>query len=273
MAKIVLENGVVIEGTVEELAQMADKFGVPQYRKVTDRKPRVGDYVKFSRSFVESDLDLSVDKFYEIIAVDDDGDVHFYDDDGDERIKDPDDNGVEIYEKVGAEPEPLKVGDYVVPLPEADGRYNITNTIVKLGKVIKQNDSSDSHIRIEIIAYKKGRFIVDKINVHPKYFRKATIEEIEQGKAEADKHIIERKWAKIGRKPNEFKKGDILRITEDDPSCSGHKKGDIGEIIQYDSADSVRVSGGNGGGWLDPTTQAELIVPVESRFDTAEDAE
>jgi hypothetical protein len=72
---------------------------------------------------------------------------------------------------------------------------------------------------------------------------------------------VEAKWAKIGREPNEFKKGDIVRV--DNPcGAAPLKKGDLVEV-KYDSShkgsvlvvDSWAVSVG------------ELVTPVEARFD------
>jgi hypothetical protein len=142
MAKIVLENGVVIEGTVEELAQMADKFGA----------------------------------------------------------KHPEDEGIEIYEKVGAE--------------------------------------------------------------------HRTDEEVAQAKAEYERKQAEQKWAKIGRKPNEFKKGDIVRVI-DSPGALP-----IGTIFEVQRLDALGCVVDHVGYHYFPIhNRIELITPVESRFDTAEDAE
>lgn len=68
------------------------------------------------------------------------------------------------------------------------------------------------------------------------------------------------RWAKIGRKVDEFKCGDIVEVTD---GCGGHKNGTIGicDGISHGNhcyvlANGSRFSGG-----------AKLIIPVEQRFD------
>ncbi|MED1923503.1 hypothetical protein [Bacillus velezensis] len=84
--------------------------------------------------------------------------------------------------------------------------------------------------------------------------------EIERQQAE------EVKWAKIGRKVGEYKKGDIARVIN--ASCSENMDGDIGEITHITIKGLVAVE--------TPTTKSgnfqwpediELITPVEARFD------
>jgi hypothetical protein len=74
----------------------------------------------------------------------------------------------------------------------------------------------------------------------------------------------ESRWAKIGRKPGEFKKGDIVRVTD---SCGGRvKTGTITEVVYIDSDGDFTVRDEDGDDWY---VEAELIVPVEQRFDLA----
>lgn len=70
----------------------------------------------------------------------------------------------------------------------------------------------------------------------------------------------EAKWTKIGRKPNEFKKGDVVRVTT---KKHEHKVGDIRIISPKISNhfDHALV----GGGYID-TKNIELVSPVESVF-------
>jgi hypothetical protein len=162
----------------------------PKYIKVTDREPRVGDYVKFDeapRSY------LTAGKYYEIVEIDDFGDPQIIDNDGDEF----DTYGFEfeVYELVAEGAPKFEVGD------------------------------------AEDLA-------------------KATDEEI--------------RWAKIGRKPGEFKNGDIVRVIKDRPHGSEKRIGDIDEITIYNEPDSFCV--GEGAGWMS-RSDVELICPVEHRFD------
>jgi Mind bomb SH3 repeat domain len=158
----------------------------------------------------------------------------------------------------------FEVGDYVVPLSEADEAYSITNTNMKLGKIT--HVYSDVDIRVEIIAHENNAKIGEDYRVEPKYFRKATTEEIEKAEEAA-------RWAKIGRKPGEFKKGDIVRVV--DKGTSNLQVGEIGELGEDNGRGSFRVNGrlktvnwigGHNGG------EFELIVPVEQRFDIAAEA-
>jgi hypothetical protein len=141
----------------------------------------------------------------------------------------------------------FEVGDYVVPLPEADEEYMVTNTKMKLGKVVYIYE--DDEIRIKIIAHENVKEINKEYDVNPKHFRKATDEEI--------------RWAKIGRKPGEFKKGDIVRLLED---SGAHEAGTLVEVHDngnYKADDSV---------WVGEFDWYELVVPVEQRFDLAAEA-
>ncbi|SLC06946.1 Uncharacterised protein [Mycobacteroides abscessus subsp. massiliense] len=80
------------------------------------------------------------------------------------------------------------------------------------------------------------------------------VAEIERKQAE------EAKWAKIGRKVGEYKKGDIARVV--DNKCAGRvANGDIIEVLKQASGGSV----------VDTVhgyfLKVELITPVEARFD------
>ncbi|MED3649986.1 hypothetical protein [Heyndrickxia sporothermodurans] len=323
MAKITLADGMVIEGTIEEFKQMGVKFpieetaekGEGEYRKVTDRKPKAGDFVKYDespRSYLTSG------KYYEINRIDSYGDPRITDDDGDDYDTDGDD--FEVYEKVSAnhptetithngatytlvdrkaqpgdvvvftetkgiwfkngtpyivmdgvkvesydgeiaevyresvnrtpanvkvyapvakQAEPLKVGDYVVPLPESNDIYGITNTEMKLAKVGEIHD--DGGIQIEIVAHENSKEIGGGYDVDAEYFRKATDEEA--------------RWAKIGRKPNEFKKGDIVCGPTDEARFTVLSDYEIasGKVIFETGCESL--------------SEVQLITPVEARFD------
>lgn len=82
--------------------------------------------------------------------------------------------------------------------------------------------------------------------------------------------VAEAKWARINRKPNEFKKGDIVRLfngtgfqTYDDKNYGGeivgfHIDGDVN--IRHFSDKRKEVSTEN-------IKNVKLVVPVEQRFD------
>jgi hypothetical protein len=254
-------------------------------------------YEKVNAEAQEGDLVRVIDEddigyvtqggFYETYINDDD-DLVFDDDDGDERSYYLNDDGLETFRKVSetkasadlaeqiaelerrlealekhmsvkAESTPkFEVGDYVVPLPEADDEYNITNTDMKLGKV--RDVYGDAEISIEVISHKDGDAIGNFYTVESKYFRKATDEEVAESKDIT-------RWSKIGRKPGEFKKGDIVRVIKNHPHFSEKRIGDIDEITFFDNPYSFCV--GEGSGWMG-CDDVELIVPVEQRFDKIE---
>ena len=70
----------------------------------------------------------------------------------------------------------------------------------------------------------------------------------------------ELKFAELGRKPGEFKKGDIVRVID---SCGGHLiKGGLYEISGHKgSTEYVTLDG------MDWLAEFELVAPVESRVD------
>jgi hypothetical protein len=79
-----------------------------------------------------------------------------------------------------------------------------------------------------------------------------------------DEEVVQARWAKIGRKPGEFKEGDIVRVTDD---CGGRVRvGTIAEVVYIDSDGDFTVRDEDGDDWY---VEAELIVPVEQRFDIA----
>lgn len=80
-------------------------------------------------------------------------------------------------------------------------------------------------------------------------------------------------FAKLGRKPNEYKVGDIVEVTKDNALGSRNKAGDIGIVVSVIGSDSFHVkveardiSGANGN--LRGHKSLKLIAPVESRVDT-----
>lgn len=262
MAKITLENGMVIEGSIEELTEMAKAFGgnveVPaveidgvDYRKVTDGKPKAGDYFKFTD--VGDHDDVTAGKYYEIVEVDSDGDLNFYDDVDDFHNAVIED--VEVYEKVApccANPEPLKVGDYArvvnYPCPSVFSR-----NIVKVTDINRKYTSFP--LRAELLDGSDDEvFSVNQLV-------RATDEEVAEAKKESERMVLERRWAKIGRKPNEFKKGDIIKDTD---GIFGFHYCEV--LTAY--SDYLRCTGG-----VDiHVPNAKLITPAETRFDREKDA-
>jgi hypothetical protein len=169
----------------------------------------------------------------------------------------------ELLEKVGGlgaeftEDDELKVGDYVVPLESADDEYNITNTEMKLGKVVEGYVDCCDDIMIEVVAHENDKEVGNSYQVESKHFRKATDEEV----AQAMQAKAEQKWAKIGRRPGEFKKGDIVRVVE---YTGAHEIGEIVELAEYGANEYL---GKDGVVLVGEPEWFELIAPVESRVD------
>lgn len=240
----------------KEIERVGVKVEPVQYRKVTDRKPKAGDFVKFIET---EDDDVTVGKYYEIIRFDFEGDPEFYDNDGDLDVAVSSEGDVyAIYEKVVAKPiakeapkpEPLKVGDYVKITCDKTVEGEQREVTIGEIRIIKEIDNDRFPYYAEKLdGSDYGYFRTDALV-------RATDEEVAEAKAK----LAEAKWTKIGRKPNEFKKGDIVRV--DNPCGSPQKKGQLAEVI-HDSVDvsSVIVNGG----WA--VSVSELVAPVESRVD------
>jgi hypothetical protein len=208
----------------------------PKYIKVTDRDPRVGDYVKFDeapRSYLTSG------KYYEIVEIGDYGDPHIIDDDG---------YGFntygyefEVYELVAEGAPRFEVGDYA--------------KVISVSSAMRGFDEGD------IVK-------VTGVNVGGKYGTEIENEDGIVGFGKVGEHIVpatdeEIRWAKIDRKPGEFKNGDIVRVKG---SNAGLPIGTIGEIIGIDNDGDLDVSNGVNSRYHG-TYQVELICPVEHRFD------
>ncbi len=241
--------GVEYEGSPQELKELFDLLSdneaeesKEEYRKVV-RSPRVGDLVKFNES---DDDNITVGKYYEITAIDDDGDAVFIDDGGSDNwaLKALSDEGeFEFFEKAAPDPK-FEVGDYIVALSAADEEYFYTNTNMKLRKVVEICDDGD--IKIEVVRHENDSYEGQTFEVDPRLFRKAYKEEV-------DNAIV----TKLVRKPNEFKKGDIVRYVSD---------GEICEVIDVENG-ITKVKTRDFGICREDSQEIELIAPVESRVD------
>lgn len=250
--------GVTYEGSPQELKEFFEQLGAKfpveeEYRKVVGRDPRVGDYVKFSET---DDTGITLGKYYEILAIDEDGDPKIIDD-YDETSYAISSEEFEIYEKVGEDKpaeEPLKVGDYAKIVDKKHGHhFNIGDIIKLVASGYNPNFKAERVPDGEIWYVDESELV------------KATDEEVAQAKAELERKKADEaeraKWAKIGRKPNEFKKGDIVRLLE---GTGANEEGEIVEIAEDGGRSYIDECGDTYGsmtGWF------ELIAPVESRVD------
>jgi hypothetical protein len=338
MAKITLENGYVIEGTVEELAQMAKVFSAPPtievpaveidgvtYAKV-DRAPKVGDYVKISETMGTRAFDVTFGKYYEVTAVDEDGDAEIIDDVDDEYCLSGD--TFEVFERVNS---PLQVGDYVKII--SDKTVDGEQRNVKLGeiRIIKEIDddrfpyyaekldgSSYDYFRKDAIvratdeeiaeatmpkveplkvgdyakiihnecghkfaigeivritlANKDGVDAAEHLDGSDSWFIcneevvRATDAEVAEAKAKLAEQSELARWTAIGRKVNEFKVGDIVRVNR---NSTGHVIGTIGEVVDENNGGERPFVKAvyKDGRTIDLYSYVELITPVEARFD------
>jgi hypothetical protein len=262
MAKITLENGMVFEGANDELMELFAKMGVkfpakeaeeatPGFRKVSDREARVGDFVKFSET---EDDDITVGKFYEIIAFDFDNDPEFIDDEGDENVADPGTEEFEIYEKIVAEPAlEYKVGGYARLKSLNDPLYGF-----RIGQIVKLHDNTGSASDFKVTPVNGGRVGYSDV----KNFEPVSEEELAEIDAEQAEKAVAAKWASINRKPNEFKKGDIVRGKR----TLGDKREVEGTIEDIGKEDFGIIPFNEYDGYYS-ISSPELITPVESRFD------
>lgn len=306
MVKMTIAD-VTYEGSPQELKELLEKFGAKfpveeEYRKVIDRGPRDGDFIKFD----EDGYDVTGGKYYEIIQVNEFSDLLYVDDAGDECYALSDDGDYEVYEKVGVDSpqeQSLKVGDFAKVID--DNNSNNYKSIATGTVEIIEDDQSETPYRMKSLVDGKIKW------AKPEHLVKATDEEAAEANAILDpkkarpkvgdtvkavaetcteigtlgKVIIDDDsdrmsllvdfegetgsswvdvedvevvdiWAKIGRKPDEFKRGDIVRVI--DPVGGNLVVGELYEIDGFnDDVETV-------GGWA---AEFELIAPVESRVD------
>lgn len=160
----------------------------------------------------------------------------------------------------GPKGEPLKAGDYAIV------QQHTSYKPVRDGQIVKLNYAEDDGFNVsEVLGGSSGWVYTDELT-------KVSEEEAEKVKAESEakeaQRKLEAKWSKIGRKVNEYKRGDIVRATRGRAFGSDHEKGDIGEIIteptHHFRVKSARCK--DGALWTQACS-VELITPVEARFD------
>lgn len=254
MAKLTLTDGTIFEGTTEELIALTEQFSGKVVDPVADSITNNGvEYTLVNRKAREGDVVILQDTGGDLFKV---GKV--YDVLEDVLIADSDGDLFELYRPslrrttetvLVYEPkaEPLKVGDYAVVegfSVEDDG------TVVELS-----NKWDMDGVRFNVIT-----FVDSPIrSMGVKNLRKATDEEVAEAKANAV-------FTQVGRKPNEYHEGDIVRIVV--ASCVNND-GDIGEVTEEatDGTARVQVSGKSNRGNWESISHIEPIVFAESRLD------
>ncbi|SER88228.1 hypothetical protein [Psychrobacillus sp. OK032] len=269
MAKLTLVDGTIFEGTTEELFAITQKFGgeVPEEvpdepaKEIThngatytlvERKAQAGDVV----ILCDTDGELfSVGRTYEV----EEG-VQIADRDGElfdlyrPQLRRTTDTVLVYAPKV----EPLKVGESVIIRGNSKFGVDLDG---KLG--VYEGTSvtyAPSHARVNTLG--ERTYVV-------KYeqLRKATDEEVAEAKAKAEslakQAAKDAVFTKAGRKPNEYRKGDIVRVLN--PRIANLIVGEVGEITSYDSSGSFNVTHKRSC-WVG-YDQVEPVTFAESRLD------
>jgi len=264
MVKMTLTDGSVFEGTMEELRQLAEVFGVAVpdgdgydaggddfevYEKSADhpKRPTVGDYV---RVIAEDSGHLAdIGDIVKIVRDDHDGQPYLCERVDGKAVGHLCESEVvpataeEISEATKPDQPQFAVGDYVkVQLPDGDKPHYSWGKVSNgdVGKVTSIN---------------KYRIVVDFPSQSGWRAKPNELVKVDEKAA---------KWAKLGRKPNEFKQGDIVRIIS--AGFSGLRNGELGIVGEIDG-DILRVCGRlSYANWVD-SDNVELVASAESRVD------
>lgn len=276
MVKLTMENGVTIEGTVEEIKELSKAFGV----EADEQKPakfKVGDYARvirqpdhYQNGTIVKIVGTNYDEQWPFDTENLDGtvgDCHSADEL--EKVTDE-----EVAKALG-EKKSVKVGDHVKAVKcltygEPRVGWGLEGQgLMKVGAVgeVVEIDGKGVYVKFDdrqpgVSAGKESR--------QRFYLRNGEYEVIsarESSEIKAEQAEVE-KWRAIGRKPNEFKEGDIIRVL--DPGTSNLREGEVGILGEHNGRGSFRVFGrlkfsnwvggpGEGGSF-------ELLSPVEKRF-------
>ncbi|MFW0909671.1 hypothetical protein [Bacillus altitudinis] len=144
----------------------------------------------------------------------------------------------------------LKVGDYA-KVVEDDGLWNVSK-----GDLVKVSDD-DRSMRPFHCDILRGEFAGQLTWLRESDLVLATEAEVAVAKEAEAKRSIEAKWAKIGRKVDEYKVGDLVKYLSDGEIC------EVGKITDRKVMCSTEEYGLCGELPKDIT----LITPVEARFD------
>ncbi|MEH7521723.1 hypothetical protein V7149_00350 [Bacillus sp. JJ1503] len=305
-----------------------------QYRLVTDREPKVGDFVKFTKT---DDDDLTIGKYYEVEDVDCDGDLVITGDNGDTSFAMYTEEEFKVYEKVSADTSithngteysqvdrKAQPGDVVVftatnsdyftngkiygPVSKhmtvvddvGNGCLSVYNNVnkrtvdnvkvyapvtdgqpkgqtfkvgdyakvVNASTIYNENSIPEGEI-VEIVEddksetpYRMKSLISGELRwAKAKHIVRATDEEVAEAKAQQAELA---KWAAIGRKPNEFKKGDIAKLVLSNGSTYF---GEIADVRTESSVGFKHLHAIKYGTTREYIKNLTLITPVEARFD------
>lgn len=238
------EYEVIVEGTPPKPAPAQEIEHNGETYTLVSRKAQAGDVVVLTESDVPY---ITVGKAYETVERGARSDLGFYDNVGDDILVYHSDRRTEenvlVYEK---KMPAMKVGDYVRVKDGADSRHGD----IEAGTIVKVTDF--------------GHYITHKVRVD-------LLDGSDYDRFNADDlELVDEKdvtFAKIGRKPNEFKKGDIVRYTKTNVGVNSlrivtvHKDTDKGGLTQVDFYPHEHAI------CTEQSESLELIAPVESRVD------
>ncbi|MGK9388888.1 hypothetical protein [Bacillus sp. RK1064] len=222
-----------------------------EYERV-EGDAKVGDLFLPRKGF----HDMTAGSFYVIEEVDPDGDAYFVDDGGWSAVICSDDYFPFRKKRVR-----LKAGDYAKVIDCAEEWKVAQGDFVKV--LIDDKKYRPFQCKVQ-----NGEFVGETVWMHESELVLATEDEVTAAKEAEAKRSVEAKWAKIGRKVGEYRKGDI--VAYDDPAWFGNKG--IGTVIKdTDQCCDPLVEAVTSAGVLMPYCLREskltLITPVEARFD------
>ncbi|AOC55290.1 hypothetical protein [Bacillus pumilus] len=220
-----------------------------EYERV-EGDAKVGDLFLPKKGF----HDMTAGSFYVIKEIDPDGDAYFYDDGGWSSVICSDD-----YFPFRKKHVRLKVGDYAKVVDCVEDWKVAQGDFVK----VLIDDKKYRPFQCEV---QSGEFVGETVWMRESELVLATEDEVAAAKEAEAKRSIEAKWAKIGRKVDEYQKDDI--VAYDDPEWFANKGfGKVGE----DKGGLVRVAAVDKGGFNNvfylEKDRITLVTPVEARFD------
>lgn len=199
------------------------------------------------------------------------------------KIAEFDDKGflTDLYVDTYAEPAGVMTADYLYGSKGIVANYVSTPELLKVGDYAKVINNEDANLKLPLGSIVKitGDYLhiyaysyvtLDGCRRGEAFgyrFAKATDEEVAEAKRQQAENAVVAKWSSINRKPNEFKKGDIVRV---DSVCFSNKVGEVSEVEPknyFEYKEGLTLSFFDGSGGWTYKKNCELITPVEARFD------
>ncbi|WP_181349433.1 hypothetical protein [Thalassobacillus sp. CUG 92003] len=243
MAKIT-QDGITIEGSVEELREMGFEFEQSEYK--TEKRPaKVGERILITKA---DRIDGQTHEDGDVLTVTEThacarNDVHV--------AEQPEFIDFKEYEViVGKDRQPeLKPGDYAKVITEETEK-------LRKGDIVKVTKNAGR-------AYDFRCYLLDDSEdelFHAGDLTPATDEEVAEAKRKAAEHRREKIFTDAGRKVDEYREGDVVRFTESTGSEYG--EGDTAIVGEVMSDGDFHFDGYHGEpSWCVP------VVFVENRLD------